>query len=81
MTDNNFSELIIHTLKQIHIRLDPLEAKVDEKADKADVKNLEQHLDGVESRLDWIERWNTIHENDTMFYIHTIHSRNARFHI
>ena len=28
MADNNFNELLIHTLKQIHIRLDRLEAKV-----------------------------------------------------
>ena len=71
MTDNNFNELLIHTLKQIHIRLDRLEAKLDEKADKADFKVLEakldekadkadfkpmeQRLDNVESRLDRIE--------------------------
>lgn len=40
MADNNFSELLIHTLKQIHIHLDRLEAKVDEKSDKEDVKVL-----------------------------------------
>ena len=52
MTDNNFNELLIHTLKQIHIRLDRLEAKVDEKSDKADLKLIEQRLGNVESCLD-----------------------------
>lgn len=51
MADNNFNELLIHTLKQIHIRLDRLEAKVDEKSDKEDVKVLTQRLDNVGSRL------------------------------
>ena len=53
--NNNFNELLIHTLKQIHVRLDRLEVKVDEKTDKTDLKVLEQRLDGVESRLDGVE--------------------------
>ena len=71
MPDNNFNELLIHNLKQIAIRLDRLDAKVDEKADKKDLINLEakldekadkedlkiieQRLDGVESCLDRLE--------------------------
>ena len=39
--NNNFNELLIHTLKQIHIRLDRLEAKIDEKTDKTDLKIIE----------------------------------------
>ncbi len=69
--NNNFNELLIHTLKQIHVRLDRLDvkldekadradvkalsAKLDEKADKADVKAVEQRLGGVENRLDSVE--------------------------
>ena len=41
MTDNNnFNELLIHTRKQIHVRLDRVEEKLDEKVDKADFKSL-----------------------------------------
>ena len=52
MADNNFNELLIHTLKQIHVRLDRLEAKVDEKTDKADIKNLETKLDEKADKAD-----------------------------
>ena len=39
MDDNkNFNELLIEMLKQIHIRLERLDAKIDTKADKEDVK-------------------------------------------
>ena len=55
MTDNNFNELLIHTLKQIHIRLDRLDAKVEKKADKADIKPIEQRLNSVENRPDRLE--------------------------
>ena len=53
--NNNFNELLIHTLKQIHVRLDRLEAKIDEKSDKEDVKVLTQRFDSVESRLTRLE--------------------------
>ena len=53
--NNNFNELLIHTLKQIHVRLDRLEAKIDEKTDKADLKAVEQRFDSVENRLDSVE--------------------------
>ena len=56
MPDNNFNELLIHTLKQIHTRLDRLEAKVDEKAGKGNAKTLEQRLDRIIDRLAGIER-------------------------
>ena len=52
MADNNFNELLSHTLKQIHIRLDRLDAKLDEKADKADVKALETKLDEKADKAD-----------------------------
>ena len=52
MQDNSFYELLIHTLKQTHIRLDRLEAKVDEKADKADVKALGAKLDEKADKAD-----------------------------
>lgn len=53
--NNNFNELLIHTLKQIHVRLDRLEAKVDEKTDKTDLKVVEQCLGSVENRFDSVE--------------------------
>ena len=52
MADNNFNELLIHTLKQIHIRLDRHEAKLDEKADKADIKVLSEDFKSLEAKLD-----------------------------
>ena len=36
----NFNELLIEILKQIHVRLDRLDAKIDTKADKEDVNVL-----------------------------------------
>ncbi len=50
MADNNFNELLIHTLKQIHVRLARLEAKVDEKTDKQAIKVLQVKLDGKSNR-------------------------------
>ena len=44
---NIFSE---STIKQIHVRLDRLEAKVDEKVDKQEVKVLEMKLDRKSNR-------------------------------
>ena len=38
--DKNFNELLIEILKQIHVRLDRLDAKIDTKADKEDVNVL-----------------------------------------
>ena len=36
----NFNELLIEILKQIHVRLDRLDAKIDTKADKEDINAL-----------------------------------------
>ena len=52
MPDNNFNELLIHTLKQIHIRLDRLDIKVEEKADKEDVRNLTEEFKVLNAKLD-----------------------------
>ena len=41
----NFNELLIEILKQIHVRLDRLDAKVDTKADKEDVNALKVSLE------------------------------------
>ena len=38
--NKNFNELLIEILKQIHVRLDRLDAKIDTKADKEDVNAL-----------------------------------------
>jgi len=38
--NKNFNELLIEILKQIHIRLDRLDAKIDTKVDKADLDAL-----------------------------------------
>ncbi len=41
MDDNkNFNELLLEILKQIHVRLDRLDAKIDTKADKEDINAL-----------------------------------------
>ena len=41
----NFNELLIEILKQIHVRLDRLDAKIDTKADKEDVNVLKVSLE------------------------------------
>ena len=62
MADNNFNELLIHTLKQIHIRLDRheakfdcLDAKFDEKANRKWDSNINGCLDRIDRHLDRIE--------------------------
>jgi len=61
MDNNNFNELLLHTLKQLGIRLDRvddrldrvddrldrMDAKLDRKADKEDLKRLEEKLDAT----------------------------------
>ena len=61
MDNNNFNELLLHTLKQLGIRLDRVDdrldrmddrldrvdAKLDRKADKEDLKHLEEKLDAT----------------------------------
>ena len=43
--NKNFNELLIEILKQIHVRLDRLDAKIDTQADKADVNALKVSLE------------------------------------
>ena len=43
--NKNFNELLIEILKQIHVRLDHLDAKIDTKADKEDVNTLKVSLE------------------------------------
>ena len=50
--NNNFNELLIHNLKQIAIHLDRLDAKVDEKADKEDVKLLTEEIKILNVKVD-----------------------------
>ena len=38
--NKNFNELLLEILKQIHVRLDRLDAKIDTKADKEDINAL-----------------------------------------
>ena len=61
MDNNNFNELLLHTLKQLGIRLDRvddrldrmddrldrMDAKLDRKADKEDLKHLEEKFDAT----------------------------------
>ena len=61
MDNNNFNELLLHTLKQLGIRLDRVDdrldrvddrldrvdAKLDRKVDKEDLKHLEEKLDAT----------------------------------
>ena len=60
--NKNFSEFLIEFLKQIHIRLDRLDAKIDTKADKEDVRAVKEDISAVKEdvntlgkRLDRIE--------------------------
>ena len=50
--NNNFNELLIHNLKQIAIHLDRLDAKVDEKANKEDVKLLTEEIKILNVKVD-----------------------------
>ena len=43
--NKNFNELLIEILKQIHVSLDRLDAKIDTKADKEDVNALKVSLE------------------------------------
>ena len=46
MDDNkNFNELLLETLRQIHVRLDRLEAKIETKADKEKVNALKVEIE------------------------------------
>ena len=53
---NHFNELLLQTLKDIGIRLERLEGRVDhvinEKADKIDVKDVREALKSVSEKLD-----------------------------
>ena len=52
-SDNkNFNELLIETLKQIYVRLDRLEAKIDTKADKEDVNTLRAMIENKADKED-----------------------------
>ena len=47
----NFNELLIESLKQIHIRLDRLDAKIDTKADKEDVNPLREDIGSLKNDM------------------------------
>lgn len=53
---NHFNELLLQTLKEVGIRLERLEGRVDhvinEKADKVDVKDVKAELKSVSEKLD-----------------------------
>ena len=51
MENNNFNELLLHTLKQLGIRLDRVVAKLDQKIYKADFRRLEEKLDATNEVL------------------------------
>ena len=44
---NHFNDLLLQTLKQINVRLDRLDTRVEQKADKADLDAINKKLDGV----------------------------------
>ena len=59
MDNNNFNELLLHTLKQLGIRLDRVDdrldrtdAKLDQKADKADVNAVKVDVKRLEGKFD-----------------------------
>ena len=49
--NKNFNELLIDNLKQIHTRLDRLDAKIDTKPYKKNVSSLEKRLDQIETSI------------------------------
>ena len=49
--NKNFNELLIENLKQIHTRLDCLDAKIDTKTYKKNVSSLEKQLDRIETNI------------------------------
>ena len=55
MADNNFNELFIYTLKQIATRLDRLEAKLDEKANRKYRDNIDNKIARVNRCFDRID--------------------------
>ena len=59
MDNNNFNELLLHTLKQLGIRLDRvddrldrMDAKLDQKADKEDVNVVKADIKAIAAKLD-----------------------------
>ena len=56
MSTNHFNELLLQTLKEVGIRLERLEGRVDhvinEKADKIDVSDVKTELKAVTKKLD-----------------------------
>ena len=49
--NKNFNELLIEILKQIHVRLDRLDAKIDTEIYKGNVRSLEKQLDRIEASI------------------------------
>lgn len=49
--NKNFNEFPIEILKQIHIRLDRLDAKIDTEIYKGNVRSLEKQLDRIEASI------------------------------
>ena len=49
--NKNFNELLIDNLKQIHTRLDRLDAKIDTKPYEKNVNSLEKRLDRIETSI------------------------------
>lgn len=54
--NKNFNELLIEILKQIHIRLNHLDAKIDTKADQEDVNALRV---SVETDINAVKKMST----------------------
>ena len=44
---NHFNDLLLQTLKQINVRLDRLDGRIEQKADKSDVEAINKKLDDV----------------------------------
>ena len=44
---NHFNDLLLQTLKQINVRLDRLDGRIEQKADKSDLDAINKKLDGV----------------------------------
>ena len=62
--NKNFNELLIEILKQIHVRLGRLDAKIDTKADKEDVNPLKEGVSTLKSDMNTLKNdMNTVKED------------------
>ena len=62
--NKNFNELLIEILKQIHVRLDRLDAKINTKADKEDLNPLKEDVNTLKSDVNTLKNDMNTLKND-----------------